>query len=282
MKNASLNAPQIWNLVEQIQSNTPIIHCITNTITINDCANILLAIHAAPTMAHHPLEVEEITSGCQSLVCNLGAMDDFEAMKIAVKAASKLNHPIVVDPVGAGASKFRRDRFFELLQTAPVTCVRGNYSEIKALLLDSRTTVGVDAAPADLQSSELETAKMAAKLAKLIHCTVIVSGAVDLVSDGNQAYAVYNGDARMSRITGSGCMSSVLLGAFLSQSEFSLEAAAASCSIMGICGELAAAECEKRNGGTMTFRMLLIDALSTLKKEEVYQHAKVKKLSLNH
>ncbi|MGN0299679.1 MAG: hydroxyethylthiazole kinase [Lachnospiraceae bacterium] len=267
---------EIKHLLEQIRQHRPVVHCITNIVTVNDCANSLLALGAAPTMAHHPLEVEEITSGCQSLICNLGALDDFEAMKKAIQMASALHHPIVVDPVGVGASQFRRNCFFELKKLGNITCVRGNLSEMRALLLDATTAIGVDVSSDDIHVSEMETSALAVKLAKRLGCTVIISGAMDVISDGIHCVGVENGDIMMSRITGSGCMSSVLLGAFLSQTDTPWKAAVASCCIMGICGELAAKKCHDAMGGTMTFRMMLIDMLSQFQSSWIDAYARLK------
>ena len=129
-----LEAGKIVELHHEIKNKRPVIHCITNAVTVNDCANILLAAGASPTMAHHPLEVEEITEGAAALVCNLGAIADFEAMEKAGKKADEMGHAIVLDPVGISGSTYRRMQCQTLIKEIHPTCIRGNYSEIRALL----------------------------------------------------------------------------------------------------------------------------------------------------
>ncbi len=136
MKFSGKKVAEIHKKIQQIR---PIIHCITNAVTVNDCANILLAAGASPTMAHHPCEVEEITTGTAALICNFGAISDYEAMKTAGKRAHALGHPIVIDPVGVSGSSYRRKKCLELMKIIHPTCIRGNYSEIQALLHHCRT-----------------------------------------------------------------------------------------------------------------------------------------------
>lgn len=116
---------KVVEIYEKIQQKRPIIHCITNAVTVNDCANILLAAGASPTMAHHPCEVEEITAGTAALICNFGAISDYEAMKTAGKRAHALGHPIVIDPVGVSGSSYRREKCLELMKIIHPTCIRG-------------------------------------------------------------------------------------------------------------------------------------------------------------
>lgn len=263
----NLSGAYIAGLHEQIKTNRPIIHCITNAVTVNDCANILLAAGASPTMAHHPLEVEEITEGTAGLVCNMGAIDDYEAMEKAGMRASQLGHAIVVDPVGVSGSSYRREKCLGLIDAIHPTCIRGNYSEIRALMYRCSTVTGVDASPMDEDASQQEDLMHAmqryAAEKKLI---LIASGATDIITDGKTICLCENGDPFMASITGSGCMSSVLLGAFLSV-DSSLDSAAACCAFMGMAGEIGAQKTRACNGGTMTFRNLLIDAISQMNKQ---------------
>lgn len=252
--------------LEAIRSKKPIVQCITNIVTANDCANILLAAGASATMAHHPLEMEEIQSGCQALVCNLGATESFDAMLYAGETALKLGHPIVIDPVGCGGSSFRRQFFFELAKHSAISCIRGNYGEILALSQDTQTVTGVDMPETMTGDMAKELTKetvmeAAVALARRFRTKVVASGAIDLITDGNECFELAGGDALMSRITGAGCMSSALLGAYLSV-EDSLESVKEACERMKKCGELAAEKTRKVDGGTMTFRMELINAIS--------------------
>ena len=253
-------------LISLVRQQAPLVHCITNTVTICDCANLLLAAGASPTMAHHPEEVAEITAGCRALVCNLGAMDDFDAMLAAAPVAAKLGHPIVVDPVGCGGSTCRRQRFRQLAEAAQLTCIRGNASEIRALARDAATVTGVDGKRIEAEDDFLLLEAEAKALAGRYHCMVIASGPVDLVTDDNRTIQVSAGHPMMTRITGCGCMSSALLGAYLAV-ENSLESAAAACSAMGYCGEVAAARTIAEGRGTMTFHGWLIDEMSLLQAD---------------
>ena len=277
-----VSAEDIWDLWMKIQEERPVIHCITNVITINDCANILLAAGASPTMAHHPLEAAEVTAGCGSLVCNLGATENFEAMLAAGRRAAELAHPVVLDPVGVAGSSFRRGLCFEFMNQVKPSCIRGNLSEIRALAGNTCTAVGVDAAKEDvLQADNLEKhADFVREFALKSGMLVIASGETDLISDGISVYGVHNGSKMMSRITGSGCMASSLLGAFLAVCRDNLmEAAAASCAVMGICGELAGRKTRELRAGTGTYRTQLIDAVSLLKKSQIKEMLRIEKMN---
>ena len=270
----------------EIKKQHPVIHCITNTVTVNDCANILLAVGASPVMAHHPLEVAEITEGTSALVCNMGAIADYEAMLAAGYRAKELGHPIVIDPVGVAGSSYRRTQCLSLIHALHPTCIRGNYSEIRALIQNQKTAAGVDAAPEDSGKINwdvfISDFKNYASAEQII---VIASGETDIITDGTTTYLCHNGNSLMAKITGSGCMSSCLLGAFLGAAasrEYSqatlLESAASCCAFMGIAGELAASRTHQCEGGTMTFRMKLIDAVSLMQTEELLSNIKVEKL----
>ena len=265
-----MNAEYIWNLWEEIKNSRPLVHCITNMVTVNDCANVLLAAGASPTMAHHPLEVEEVTAGCKSLVCNMGAMESLDAMVTAGKKALSLGHPVVLDPVGAAGASFRRNSCLNLIKEIQPTCIRGNYSEIKALYLEQKTGMGVDVQEKDRKKEQaLENIAQAAKdLANKLQNYVVASGEVDFVSDGKKIIVVHNGSELMSRVTGMGCMSSAMLGAFLSV-ENSLESAAACCVVMGICGEIAEEETKRLGAGIGTFHIKFLDAVSMLTREQI-------------
>ena len=247
--------PLLREYLNKIKKIHPIVHCITNTITVNDCANMVLALGASPTMAHHTLEVEEITAGTTALVCNLGATECLEAMELAGEKAAALGHPIVLDPVGVAGSTFRRNKCMALMERVHPTCIRGNYSEILALMRQRNTAVGVDAADTDMDLDALQ------QFADEVHGIVVASGEKDYITDGKRLYVCERGHRMMSHITGSGCMSSVALATFLAV-EPSIESANACCHFLGQMGELAAKQTEERAGGTMTFRELFLDAVS--------------------
>lgn len=250
--------------VHQILNNRPLVHCITNIVTVNDCANALLAVGASPTMAHHPEEMEEIQKGCDALVCNLGATENYDAMGLAAKWAEESKHPVVIDPVGCGGSAFRRQFFRTLLTLCKPACIRGNYAEITALAEDMSTVTGVDAG-GFWQKNHEDIEACVKKLARDTGAIVVASGAIDLIGyageqhDG-QVVTVSGGDGMMSRITGVGCMESALLGAFLAV-EISVEAVRACCEMLKQAGKEAAEETRREGKGNMTFREKLMDKL---------------------
>lgn len=246
---------EIRKYLNRIRQAHPVIHCITNTVTMNDCANLALALGASPTMAHHEQEVEEIAAGADALVCNLGATECLDAMFLAGKKAHDLDHPIVLDPVGVAASSYRRKKCMDLIRHIEPTCIRGNYSEMLALMGQHNTAVGVDAADKSLDPQRLK------QLAKDLHCILVASGSTDWITDGQRLESCERGHAMMSYITGSGCMSTVAIGAFLT-ADLSVESVYASCELMGKAGETAAKRTKEVHGGTMTFHDLFLDHLS--------------------
>lgn len=262
-----------WKLTEiykEIQHKRPLVHCITNMVTVNDCANSLLALGALVTMAHQKEEVEEVTAQAEALVCNMGAFSQEQAMKRAGQKARELSHAIIIDPVGAAASSYRRQKCQSLIQEIKPTCIRGNYSEIKALMEQHSTGAGVDSFEKTMDIPKLK------QYAKNCQAIVIASGEKDIITNGTTVFLCENGSPNMTKITGSGCMSSALLGAFLSV-EPVIESAACCCALVGIAGELSAKKTNACGGGTMTFHNFFIDELS-LMTEEKFQRCKISKL----
>ncbi|MBE5872491.1 MAG: hydroxyethylthiazole kinase [Lachnospiraceae bacterium] len=250
------------SIIKEIRKTRPIIHCITNIVTVNDCANILLAAGASPIMAHHPAEVEEVTTKADCLVCNMGALENYEAMEIAMEAAKRAGHPIVIDPVGVSGSTYRREKCISLIKRFQPTCVRGNYSEILALMKECNTAAGLDGGIVkDEISRKSDLVRQIEAYAKRQGVIVIASGKTDIVTDGSLTELVTDGHPMMRRITGSGCMSSVLVGAFLTVKK-DTDTAAAACRFIGKAGEKAAQETIADGGGTMTFRLKFIDEVS--------------------
>lgn len=277
---------QVSRLKMEILRRHPVVQCITNIVTVNDCANALLAVGASPTMAHHPEEMEEFAAVCDALVCNMGATESLEAMMAAGKAdTAGPSRPVVIDPVGCATSAFRRRKCLELIDAVHPVCIRGNGAEIRALATDHRTARGVDdlflqektEGPADKNgqsgaeisedqpSSDFslseETVRCARQLSRMTGAIVIASGETDYVVCGDRVYSVRGGSAWMTRVTGTGCMLSVLLGAFLSVENSALSAAAC-CGMMNVCAERAQEHTAAEHGGTGTFRVHLIDELS--------------------
>lgn len=239
-----------------VEKRRPVVQCITNIVTVNDCANALLAIGGSPTMAHHPEEMTDFAAVSDALVCNMGATESLDAM-MAAGMASKNGRPVVIDPVGCASSAFRRGKCLELIKAVQPSCIRGNAAEIKALATDHNTGRGVD----DLEAETPDAARSAMDLARKTGAIVVASGETDYIADGIRLYEVKGGTAWMSRVTGTGCMLSSLLGAFLAVENSALSAAAC-CAMMNTCAEKALAETAGRQGGTGTFHICLMDALS--------------------
>lgn len=206
-------------MFENIQTLHPIVHNITNYVTANDCANILLACGASPIMADDAAEAAEISAFCSATNLNIGTLNSrtVPAMLIAGKKAAELGHPVVLDPVGAGASALRTETALRLLNEIPFTVIRGNISEIKTLALGTGTTRGVDANSADRVTEENLDAMIdfAKTFATRTGAVVSISGAIDIVANANTAYCIRNGHPMMSTITGSGCQLSALTAAFV-------------------------------------------------------------------
>ncbi len=266
------------DIVKNVRAKSPLIHNITNYVTANDCANILLACGASPIMSDEIAEVEEITSICGGLNINIGTLNSrtIPSMLKAGKKAKELKHPTVLDPVGAGASKLRTDTAKMLIDEVKPTVIRGNISEIKALALGSAATKGVDADVADKVSEEnLDAAVSFAKgFASSVGAIVAITGAIDIVTDGNTAYCIYNGDKMMSCVTGTGCQLSAMLAAFITANPDNvLEATAAAVIAMGACGELAKTRMTDKDGNS-SYRNYIIDAVYNLNGEALERYAK--------
>lgn len=251
--------------LDRVRERRPLIHCITNYVTANDVANLLLACGASPIMADEPEEVEEITARCAGLCLNLGTPSRRtipSLMRAGVKAG-ELGRPVVLDPVGVGASTLRLRTAQELMARVPFTVLRGNVSELRALAGGQEHTRGVDAGGADaVTEAELERGVAFAKgTARRTGTVVAVTGAIDLISDGEQCVVIRNGRPEMGLVTGTGCQLSALTAACLAASpERPLEAAAAAVCAMGVAGELAWARMSPQDGNA-TYRDRIIDAV---------------------
>ena len=246
-----------------VRRKKPLVQCITNFVTVNDCANIILAAGGSPTMASHPLEVAEAVRQVQALVCNLGAIDMVDSMILAGKEANRLGIPVVLDPVGAGGTQLRRDAVQKLLKEVHWTAIRGNASEIRYLAGQQATGSGVDVSSLDeITGENLEAAvAMAADLAEKLGTVIAISGKMDVISNGSESCVLRNGCATMARITGSGCMLTTLMGAFCGAWGDPFTATCSAMAVIGISGEQAE-EKRLRNGtGNATFRNDLIDAV---------------------
>jgi hydroxyethylthiazole kinase len=267
-------------IFKNVREKSPLVHCITNYVTVNDCANILLACGGSPIMSDDLSEVEEITSICGGLNINIGTLNKntIPSMFLAGKKSNELNHPVILDPVGAGASKLRTDTAKKLLDEVKFTVIRGNISEIKTLALGFGTTKGVDADIADAISEESldEIINFAKEFSNKTGAVIVITGAIDIVCDNTKAYIIRNGHPMMSKITGSGCMVTAMTAAYLvANKDNYLEAAAVSVVAMGVCGELAYKKLEETEAGNSSYRNYLIDEIYNLTAEKLEGGAKI-------
>ena len=267
----------IGNLLENVRERAPLVHHITNYVTVNDCANITLSIGASPVMADDINEVEAMTSIASSLVINIGTLNSrtVECMIKAGKKANEVGIPVILDPVGAGATPYRTKVAKTIMDNIELAVIRGNLSEIKTLYGINTKTKGVDSLYDTSIKDELEKGKLLAKdFSKRVGSIIAITGAVDIVTDGNIIYTVENGHKIMSKITGTGCMCSSLIGSYLGTHEDNLLAALSGVVSMGISGELAY-ESLKEGEGTGTFKVRLMDNIYNLSKEVIEKRGKI-------
>ncbi len=255
--------------LERLRTTKPLIHQITNYVVMNETANATLALGALPVMAHAPEEVEEMVALAGALVLNIGTLSAHwvDAMLKAGRAATERGIPIVLDPVGAGATKYRTETAKRILDEVRVTVVRGNAGEIATL-------VGVAAEVRGVESINAggDAAGLARQAGAALGAVVSVTGPVDHVSDGNESIAIENGHPLMASITGTGCMSSALTGCFLAvNADRPLAAAAEALAAFGVAGERAAVGAR----GPGSFHVALYDALAALDPETLDEQARL-------
>jgi hydroxyethylthiazole kinase len=258
----------LGTMLENVRDKSPLVHSITNYVTVNDCANVLLACGASPIMADDEAEVEQITALCGGLALNIGTLNrrTIASMFSAGKKAAQLHHPVVFDPVGAGASDLRTQTARQILDEVPLTAIRANASELKALAHAEASTKGVDANEADAAREDTlgQAVAFAKAFAKQSGAVVAVTGAIDVVTDGDKAYVIRNGHPMMAKVTGTGCMLTALCAAYLAANpDQPLEATAAAVCAMGLCGQVAHKQL-KDGEGNASYRMRLIDAMYCL------------------
>ena len=265
-------------MLENVRAKTPLVHNITNYVTVNDVANVLLAAGGSPIMSDDADDVEDITSICGGLNINIGTLNKntIPSMFLAGKKANALGHIVLLDPVGAGASRLRTDTANRLMQEVRFDAVRGNISEIKTLCTGSGSTKGVDADAVDaVTEANLDNGVQLVKtFAAQTGCIIAVTGAIDLVSDGERCWCIRNGRAEMSRITGTGCQLSALMTAFLvANPDHKLAAAAAAVCMMGLAGEIGWANMQPGDGNS-TYRNRIIDAIFNMTGDALEKGAK--------
>jgi len=255
----------------QIREKKPIIHHITNYISINDCANVTLAIGASPIMANDPYEVAEVVKQSAALVINLGTPNTrmLNSMQTAGKQANAMGIPVVFDPVGVGFTQVRTQAVQQLLLSVRMSAIRGNLAEI-----GSMAGVDIEMRGVDSVATKVNTAEIVRLAAKKMGCLVAATGVSDFISDGQVVIRVDNGDSLMARVTGTGCMTTSLVAACCSSSGASLEAVLAGVVYMGIAGEIAASRMVPGDG-TGSFRVRLVDGISNLTETDVLKRGKL-------
>ena len=252
-----------------IRERRPLVHQITNYVVMNETANATLALGALPVMAHAREEVEEMVGLASALVLNIGTLSQhwIDAMLLAGRAAGEARIPVVLDPVGAGATMYRTDTARRLLNDVEVSVLRGNTGEIATLV-----GIGAEVRVVESIDADGETAEVARAAARNLGLVVAVTGKVDQVSDGRRTLGVSNGHELMSTVTGTGCMSSAIVGSFLAAKRGEpLEAAAEALAAFGVAGEDSA----RRARGPGSFHVGLYDALAGLDPETLDERARI-------
>lgn len=270
MGNESAVPSSIWRDVSRIRAEAPLVHNITNYVVMNSTANALLAMGASPVMAHAIEEVAEMAGLARALVLNIGTLSVawIEAMVAAGLRAKARGIPIVLDPVGAGATGFRTETAWRLVRETSPAIIRANASEIRALVHREHGTKGVDSAHGS------EEAVIAARaLSAECGAVVSVSGAVDVIVSGSALTRVSNGHPLMPRVTGLGCTATALTGAFAAVNPSPFEAAVHAMAVMGIAGEMAGEHAQ----GPGSFQMHFLDALFLLKESDIESRLRIER-----
>ena len=284
---------KITQAIKNVKSEAPLVTCITNAVTINDCANAILAIGASPAMTDYKEDVGELVKVSDALVINFGMLGEekIEGIRSSCKVAKESKVPIVVDPVAVGITENRNKLILELIENYEIAAVRGNISEIKAIAnllkieemknVTNNSAKGVDASKNDIVSEKNldENYNIVEGLAKKINTVIIASGPIDIISNGKESYIIQNGDLMMSKITGSGCMLTSIVGAFSGANDPFIAGIAGTIA-MGIAGENAGNFVKAEGSGTGTFRTKLIDYLYLLNEEKISKEAKLYKINI--
>jgi len=260
---------KIWDNIQKVRALSPLVHNITNYVVMNSSANALLAAGASPVMAHAEEEVRDMVGIANALVLNIGTLSNkwIDSMKIALLEANRMGKPVVLDPVGAGATGYRTGTIKDFLRTGRVSVIRGNASEIMALVSGSYKTKGVEST--EIAGNAVESAK---QLQQENKCIVCISGKVDYVISQDEIAEIHNGHEMMARITGMGCSASALIGAFTGVTNNFFEATVSGMALMGVAGELAAAE----SPGPGSLQLQFTDKLHSIKSEEFFSTIKLK------
>ncbi len=266
-----MNGTSVAAMLSRVREDRPLIHHITNKVTVNDCANITLCAGAAPVMAESEYEVAEMAAMAGALVLNIGTLSSVQvdAMLIAGRRANELGIPVVLDPVGAGATHYRTESTLRLLSSLKISVLKGNAGEIGVIAGSGGKVRGVDSA--GLTGDPVETAR---NCAIKTGCTVAMTGADDIITDGHRVFIVKNGHPMMDRLSGTGCMAASVTGAFAAVSGNYTESSAAALAVFGRAGEIASAKAE----GPYSFRTALFDSLASLDAEDLVSNTSISEL----
>ncbi|WP_407415927.1 hydroxyethylthiazole kinase [Methanobrevibacter sp.] len=276
---------KIDETLKNIKEKNALTHCITNSVTINDCANAILAIGGSPFMAEDAEELEEVVTIADVIVINIGKLskEQINSMNISAEVANKTNTPIVLDPVGVGVTNLRNETTLNLIKNYKMAAIRGNISEIKAIakligvIDENNAAKGVDVNIDDIITEENLSAngEIIKELANKLGTTILASGPIDILSDGETTIAIDNGDDMMPLITGSGCMLSSIVGSCIGGSN-PLEGTLVAILAMNIAGEKAREKVETNNEGTGSFRTYLIDYLYKTNSETLINESNIR------
>lgn len=263
-----MDAQTIADALTAVRTSCPLVHHITNAVTINDCANITLCTGAAPVMAPAPEEAGEMAAMAGAVVLNIGtlSLSQVESMLIAGKAANERGIPVILDPVGAGATAMRTDACERLLAELDITVLKGNAGEIGVLAGAGGEVRGVDSA-----GLAGDPAAVCAACARKYGTVVVMTGPLDYISDGERTVVVENGHPMMARLSGTGCMTASVVGSFVAAGNDVMVAAAAACAAFSRAGERAA----ELARGPYSFRTALFDEMANLTADDLCAHARV-------
>lgn len=262
MINQKLTTNNLLQIRQSVKWEKPLIHCITNHISINDCANMVLAVGAKPIMAEHPDEVSEITASSKALGVNLGNITDnrMKSMLISGKTALEKNIPSVIDIVGVGCSGLRLDYVKKFLYECHPSVIKGNMSEMKAICGIKSNAEGIDVGACDVvtEDNSDESIAMLKELSLKTGAVIAATGVVDIITNGTDTYLIKNGCEMLSMITGTGCMVNALIASYISSGNI-LGGTVLAIALMGICGELSA-----HVKGSGSFKIELIDNMFSI------------------
>lgn len=283
MKEKEVFLNKIVNIKDKVMKDNPLIHCITNNITINDCANIVLSAYGKPIMAEHYKEVSDITKSANSLAINLGNITDdrMKSIMISGKTAYENKIPKIIDVVGVSCSNLRLNFAIDFIEKFKPEVIKGNMSEIKSIYGLNIKSKGIDVNKEDVTSDDNinHHINIVKELALNTSSTIVATGAIDIISNGEKTYIIENGCEELSRITGTGCMLNALIATYISSNDI-INGAILGTIVMGISGELAKIKLKKEenNIGMGSFKIKLIDNISTIKDKDILEKARIREV----